>query len=204
MKKAAKISQANGFSLVELVIAMAIAGIFAGMSIVTLGRNLNNEKLKAITRESIAWLENAKKIAIQNDFSCEIEIDNSSKTLSFPTSTTNAALDQCADLKKASLINTNTTSNTNNLKQCSKVLATNVTPEETPTTALSSLMSSDYCNDGISTTIFSPRGTLTKSVLITYEIDPQGERRCIALVAPNSLIRSGKVKGDQCDFTTAY
>ena len=201
MKKTPKPNQANGFSLVELVIAMAIAGIFAGMSIVTLGRNLNNEKLKAITRESIAWLENAKKIAIQNDFSCEIEINNSSKTLSFPTSTTNAALDQCADLKKASLINTNTT---NNLKQCSKALDTNGTPEETPTTDLSSLMSSDYCNDGISTTIFSPRGTLTKSVLITYEIDPQGERRCIALVAPNSLIRSGKVKGDQCDFTTAY
>ena len=121
MKKTPKTSQANGFSLVELVIAMAIAGIFAGMSIVTLGRNLNNEKLKAITRESIAWLENAKKIAIQNDFSCEITIDNSSKTLSFPTSTTNAALDQCSNLSKASLINTNTTNNTNNLKQCSKL-----------------------------------------------------------------------------------
>lgn len=193
----------QGLTLAELLIAMVIFGTFAGLSVVSLGRNLTNERLKALTRESIAWFEDAKKIAIQNDTPCEISIDNSQKILSIQSASSEPVLMQCVGLGFRALVLDQVVNNATEFQQCSKVLDGTADPPEVVTSKLDSL--DDFsCDTGVSQTIFSPRGTLTESVLLTYRLTPDLDQRCIALVAPSGMIRSGKVKGGHCDFTTAY
>ena len=193
----------QGLTLSELLIAMVIFGIFAGLSVVSLGRNLSNERLKALTRESVAWFEDAKKIAIQNDTPCEVSVDNDQKILSIQSAPFEPVFAQCAGLGFRALELDQVVNNVAGLQQCSKVLDSTTEPPEVVTSELDSLV--DFsCDSGVSQTIFSPRGTLTESVLLTYRLMHDLDQRCIALVAPSGMIRSGKVKGGHCDFTTAY
>ena len=193
----------QGLTLTELLIAMVIFGIFAGLSVVSLGRNLSNERLKALTRESVAWFEDAKKIAIQNDTPCEVSVDNDQKILSIQSAPSEPVLAQCAGLGYRALQLDQLVHNTAGLQQCSKALDGTAEPPEIVTSELDSLV--DFsCDSGVSQTIFSPRGTLTESVLLTYRLTQDLDQRCIALVAPSGMIRSGKVKGGHCDFATAY
>ena len=193
----------QGFSLIELIFTLVIFGVFTSISIVLLSKNLENERIKALTRQAVAWLENTKKIAIQKDSPCEIKVDNSSHELLLP-SQSSAPLNKCIDLDTeplpaAPLNLKETVENVDALILCSKELTTS----ESPTDPLSTLMASQ-CNANSSRTIFTPRGTLTDSVLITLSLSTQSEQRCIILQSPNSMIRSGKAKGGRCDFTTAY
>ena len=191
----------QGFSFVELVATLVIFGIFIGISLVLLSKNIENERVRALTRQTASWLENTKKIAIQNDIPCEIKIDNSAHELSVPIHTNNSLLTKCMEptTAPAALSLTQEVENTRNLTLCSKVLGAS----ESATDSLSTLMAS-HCNADWSSTIFTPRGTLTDSVLITFSLSERSDERCIIMQSPNSLIRSGKVKGGRCDFSTAY
>ena len=191
----------QGFSFVELVATLVIFGIFTGISLVLLSKNIENERVRALTRQTASWLENTKKIAIQNDIPCEIKIDNSAHELSIPIHTNNNLLAKCMEptIAPASLSLTQEVENTGSLKLCSKVLDAS----ESATDSLTTLMAS-HCNAASSSTIFTPRGTLTDSVLITFSLSARSDERCIIMQSPNSLIRGGKVKGGRCDFSTAY
>ena len=197
------LSRDQGLTLIELLIAMVIVGIFAGLSMVSLGRNLRNENLKALTRETVTWFEDIKKLAIQNDAPCEITIDNDQETLSIQAAPSESGLLQCAGLGTRILSSNEIVSNTSELQQCSTVLDRTADPPVVATSELNSLV--DFsCDSGMSQTIFSPRGTLTNSVLLTYRLMQDVDQRCIALIAPSGMIRSGKVRGGRCDFKTAY
>ena len=91
-----KTAQNQGFSFIELV-ATGNFWNFHGISIVLLSKNIENERVRTLTRQTASWLENTKKIAIQNDIPCEIKVDNSAHELSIPINTNNSLLAKCMD-----------------------------------------------------------------------------------------------------------
>ena len=195
---------ASGLSIVELLVATALMGVLAGMSIATFHGQVGKEQLKSVTRAGVSWIEDVKNHAIQNDIPCEINIDILSQEFTIPEQDSAHLLHPCTASSLSKLKLKTSLDNAAGLEICSAVL----NPGESPTDSLSTLTSLTCSQttseaSGHATTIFSPRGTLTQSLLITLDLPAAQESRCIALQAPNSIIRSGKVIGGSCDFTTA-
>ena len=197
-------SQSSGLSIVELLVATALMGGLAGMSVATFHGKVGKEQLKSVTREGVSWMEDVKKYAIQYDTPCEINIDIQDQEFTIPEQDSAHLLHPCTAGNLTSLNLQTSLENAAQLEICTAVL----NPDESPTDALSTLTSL-FCSQTSmeasrnATTVFSPRGTLTQSLLITLDLPAAQESRCIALQAPNSMIRSGKVIGGSCDFTTA-
>lgn len=194
--------QSDGFTLIELLTASIIIGILAGVSLANFSRHATNEQLKAVARSSITWLEESKQHAIQSDAPCRININHTTGLLSIShQNNDNDALDRCTEsenkpkeLKLKSMIN-----NVDRLSVCSTLIASG----QAFTDPISNF--EELSCEGTDATIFSPRGTLTSSMLIILELEKAQTKRCIALIAPYSTIRSGIVKGGgACDYTTTH
>ena len=71
----------NGFTLIELMLIMAIVGILSGLSSVTLHRQLSNERLLSASRQLQSWIDEQRKIAMKESGACEILIDANQKLL---------------------------------------------------------------------------------------------------------------------------
>ena len=194
----------SGLSIVELLIAMVLVGILAGMSVATFQSQVGKEQLKAVTRKGVSWIEDVKKHAIQYDTPCEINIDILSQEFTIPEQDSEHLLHACTESSLSKLKLKTSLDNAVGLEICSAVLNQGESPTDSLPT-LTSLTCSQTTSEASehATTIFSPRGTLTQSLLITLNLPAAGQARCIALQAPNSMIRSGKVIGGSCDFTTA-
>ena len=65
----------QGFSLIEVVVSILILGILASMSLVSLNRATNNEKLKLTTRSLENWINQQRNIAMQTGHSCSVLIN---------------------------------------------------------------------------------------------------------------------------------
>ena len=189
----------RGFSLIELLITVAIAGIFTGLSIITLSRNQNNEKLKAATFIAATWLEDARKIAIQNDTPCKITINNETGTLEISKDEEIPKLDNCELIKSSSLEIRKSIQNSESISLCSKTLST--AEEESP---IDTALECNQVTTGTTSWVFTPRGTATDSTLIKLTMPTANHERCLAVLAPTGQIRLGKARGQDCDFTTSY
>lgn len=184
-------TSSRGFTLVELMVVVSIVGILAGLSIVSFGRNWRDERVKAATRETTAWLDEVRRIAIQNSTPCQVIIDRADAKLSLDN-----AAGYCASSLYRTLKLRNTVQNANELILCS----TNLTDADPASYALSC----SSPQSGSSTLIFTPRGTSTTGLLIKLHMPQTGTDRCIAVMSPLGQIRSGKATSSGCDFTTAY
>lgn len=190
------VKQLPGFTLVELMVTVSIVGILAGLSIVSFARNWRAERVKAATRETTAWLDEVRKVAIQKAKPCRIEINRSSLTFSLSPNPDNNQ-EFCAGSLYAPLNIRSTVQNTDELVLCSKDL---LSTDDPATTSLSCTSS----QSGTNNLIFTPRGTATSGVLIKFHMPQAGADRCIAVLAPLGQIRSGKAIATGCDFTTAF
>lgn len=186
----------QGFTLIELMVTVSIVGILAGLSIVTFARNWRAERVKAATRESTAWLDEVRRVAIQKAKPCRIKVDRADASLSLDPNPEN---DQefCAANLYATLNIRSTVQNSGEILLCSADLLTT----EDPT---SKSLSCNSTQSGTSRLIFTPRGTTTSGLLLKFHMPQAGADRCIAVLAPLGQIRSGKATPSGCDFTTAY
>lgn len=183
-----------GFTLTELLIVVSLIGILAGISLSTLSSNRRDERLKAALRETSVWLDAVRSLAIRQDMACQIQINNSLKRLRIhPTQTS----DPCQSEALADHLIQPQLRSGDTFDLCSKQLTAAQDPTQTSITC-------DSSDTSTSQTTFTPRGTITDTVLIKASLQNADQGRCIAVVAPLGLIRSGRITNGTCDLTTAF
>lgn len=70
-----------GFTMVELMMAMAIAGILSGLAIASYSNRWGQERLLGASRAVHAWLDEHRRIAMQQGGACKIQINATNATL---------------------------------------------------------------------------------------------------------------------------
>ena len=186
----------TGFTLVELMVTVAILGILSGISFVTFTKNWRDERVKAASRETAAWLDEARRIAIQQATPCRIRVDRELRQLSLDPNLSNPS-EFCATTLYAPLDLQTRIQNSSELVLCSTALVANVDP------AITSL-SCTTAQAGSSSLVLTPRGTAPTGLLLKFHMPQAGADRCVAVLAPLGQVRSGKATSIGCDFTTAF
>ena len=184
-----------GFTLVELMATVAILGILAGISFVAYTRNWRDERVKAASRETAAWLDEVRRVAIQRATPCRIRVDRGLRQVSLDPNPQNNA-EFCAANLYSPLNLPAKIQNSSELVLCSTDIAQN-DPVSTP-------LACNGTQSGSSTLVFTPRGTATSGLLMKFHMPQAGTDRCVSVMAPLGQIRSGKATSNGCDFTTAF
>lgn len=183
-----------GFTLTELLIVVNIIGILAGISLSTLNSNRRDERLKAAFRETSVWLDGVRSLAVRQDIACQVQINNNIKRLGIhPTQTS----DPCQSAALADHLIQPQLRSGDTFLLCSKQLTASQDPTQISITC-------DASDASTTQTTFTPRGTITDTVLIKATLHNADQGRCIAVVAPLGLIRSGRITNGTCDLTTAF
>jgi prepilin-type N-terminal cleavage/methylation domain-containing protein len=171
-----------GFTMVELMMAMAIAGILSGLAVANYSNRWGQERLLGASRTMHAWLDEQRRIAMQQGGACKIKIN-----------TTNARLDPTDPT--ITLPDSSTTTNV-----CAN-RGSFLIQESVKNGAQIQLRKSSI-NSNADALIFSFRGfsQIAKSN-DTWSTQPQLElrlsmsgvsrERCIKVVNPLGLIRNG-------------
>ena len=189
-------SRQQAFTLIELLVTVAILGILSGISVVSFTRNWRDERVKAAARETAAWLDEARRIAIQKATPCRIQIDRDLKRISLEPPNPANSTEFCSSSLTAPLDLQTRIPNSSELLLCSADLGSN-----DPATAS---LSCTAPQAGSSTLVFTPRGTAPTGLLLKFHRPQAGADRCVAVMAPLGQVRSGKASSVGCDFTTAF
>lgn len=189
----------DGFTLVELMVVVAIIGILSGFSIVTFQRQWRSERLLSISRAIQGNLETWRKRAMQAGGPCliEIDIDNSKSMALFAppldvdlpvkagSSTTKDVINACRD---------ETPLNLHTVENGVIGLTLTVTPAATEAVLFSfrGLSEARLNKDAAS---------MTSRDSTEFKISMTGlqEQRCIRILHPLGLIRSGLASTAQGD-----
>lgn len=175
----------KGFTIVELLITTAILGILSGLSFATFSQFWPDERLKTASRLTVSWLEDVRSLAIQQDTSCIVTID--SATMELGPEVDNP--ERCDQL------------NTLNLKrEIESMSELSICSQALNTSSACNASSSNF--DPI---VFTPRGTSNTTVQLRFGLAGKALERCVAVIAPLGMIRSGRASSTgACDYTETF
>ena len=187
----------RGFSVVELMIVVAIMGAIGAMSIVTFTRNWRDVRVKAATQGSQAWFDEVRSSAIQRSEPCFIEINLESTLITLLEEENSCNLEDTTKDDFAPYMPKSSIKNSQDLIICGQELYGN-----DPTQIV---LSCKNPQTGTLQTSFTPRGTITNGLLLKFHLEQENTDRCLTLIAPIGQIRSGRVNPDEtCDFETTF
>ena len=180
--------QKSGFTLVEVLVVVALVGIFSTIFVVNFRRNLEEERLKNVSREISSVLKEVKTITRQLSEHCELNLNYTDAVITVVNSAECIGIGNSIDLKA-------NVDNISGLKICGR-------------TDLSQTFACDANNDGSepsgsteSTFVFTARGTVSQGGILKLYLPGAERTRCIAVLPPIGLIREGRDTGSGCDFT---
>ena len=184
-----------GYSLTELLTIVTLVGIFSGMSIVTFAKNWRDERVKAATRETAGWLEEARKIALQTSTPCRVTVDRATATITIDPDAGDSYT-YCNEDRLQPLSLRSIAQNAGDLQICTAAI--------TMSDPASYALPCTGEQSGSTSLRFTPRGTAIDGILIKLHLDQANTDRCIAVMSPMGQIRSGRATTSGCDFTTAF
>ena len=170
----------RGFSLLELVVTVAILGIAGAITLPTLFSPREDEKLNNASKAIVAWLDDLRRQAMQTSVPCTATWDTSTGTLS----------GQCGDNASSTLkINHEIYGGIQDISiTIESVQDTDVDPNANKTKW-----------------IFTPKGTSTTQREARLTLGNNSEQgRCIQLTSPIGFVKAAKLTSGVCDYTSIY
>ena len=164
--------QANsGFTIWELMVVLVILAILSAVALPNFRSGMRREQLTAASLGIVNWLERARNQAVKDMETCQLSIT-------------------ADDARDASL------AITSDSPGCGGLASFNINEQEnTPTNislALSASSNSDFS--------FSPRGTVNRDQEMELTMEGSPTTRCIKVVAPVGLVRSGIKRDGACSY----
>ena len=161
----------NGFTIMELMVVLVILAILSAVALPNLRSGMRREQLTATSLGIVNWLERVRNEAVKDMEPCELSI------------TTDDASD-------ASLAITSDSPGCDELKPLN-IAEQNNTPSDI------SLVLSERSD---STFSFSPRGSVNSDQEIKITMVGSPTTRCIKVLTPVGLIRTGIKRGKACSY----
>jgi prepilin-type N-terminal cleavage/methylation domain-containing protein len=182
----------RAFTLVELLVAVAVAGILAGIGLVNLSQRWSQERLLLASRQLNSWLDEQRRYAMQQSGTCQIEIN-----------TTTASLNQAS-----SLIQLGATGSTTNV--CSGQAPLNLLASEQYGQGIklsvnpAGSQSLRFSFRGLSETLMSD-GSRPSSLEMRLSLADQQKQRCVRILNPLGLIHNGSASSASkaCTYSSA-
>lgn len=183
----------SGFTLVELLLVVAVAGILSGIAIVTLSQRLSQERLLAAARETHSWIDSQRRIAMTNGQACEILIDQNNAHLDPSASTITLGTGQ-------SILNSCRTQAVLRIRDAIPN-GSGVTLSTTP----GNVQAIRFSFRGLSEIITS-QGDLTSQVELRLSQSGSNKSRCIKIMSPLGLIRNGssETASGSCRYSSSF
>ena len=161
----------SGFTIYELMVVLVIVAILSGVALPSLRSSMRREQLAATSIGIVNWLERARNQAVKDMEPCRLSIStDDSSNASFAI--------------------------TSDSPSCSELTTLNIAEQDNKPADIS-LVLSDTSEREFS---FSPRGSVSQDQEIELTMEGSPTTRCIKVVAPVGLIRSGIKRGENCSY----
>ena len=160
--------------MIELLVVIVILAILGTIAIPNFMASLRHEQLTATSREVVDWLEEARNESLKEMTSCELLLTlDSSQDMRLEVKTTSPGCSQ----KQPLIIGA---------KNPDK-MQVSVSGQEQVTTEI----------------LFSPRGTTSRTHEWILTTQKSSVSHCIRISSPLGLIRLGRLRANQCDYSQA-
>jgi len=187
MKTTHKHFRNGGFTMTELLVVVAIVGILSTIMLASYGRNLQEERLKSVSREITSLFKEVMALSRQKSTHCELSLSHTSAVITVFNPAECSGIGTTIDLKA-------NTDNTDNLKICGRT-------DMDQTFACNATNNESYPPGSTSSTfIFTARGTISQGGILKLYLPKASRTRCLAVLAPIGVIREGRDIGSGCDF----
>ena len=163
--------QANsGFTIWELMVVLVILAILSAAALPNLRPSMRREQLTAASLGIVSWLERARNQAVKDMETCQLSITD----------------DDASDASLAI---------TSGSPGCKKLTMFNINDQENTAADISLALS-----DSSGEFSFSPRGSVSRHQEMELTMEGSPTTRCIKVVFPVGLVRSGIKRDDKCSY----
>ena len=184
----------QGFTLIELMLVVVLMGFTTMLGLSSYYRFMNDARLNSGGKALAGWLDQNRRMAIQNSKTCTVQVNPANGTLELVTDPTLGNCDFRNPPRPFTFNLQEQVGQGKIVQLCARLM--NPGEEFTPCSSAA---------PGSTITVqYTPRGTTPDNTLLELHSDKQSHNRCIAIHSPLGLIRLGRVLNNRCDWTSAW